>query len=164
MRRATLGLVAAASMLLSACASVPDGAIDAQALACPPGTEGCDVVQPIGPGGSLRVEAGSFWFEVEDGVPITGDVEVELVNTSDAFHNFEVLGAADGSDIVEAQAFEEGEGTVKLFPGAWTVICNVPGHRQAGMEFQLTVFADDEEADLAEQNGELPGMVSQRDA
>lgn len=164
MRRATLGLVLATSMLLAACATVPEGAIEAEALACPPGTEGCDEVLPIGPGGSLVVEGGNFWFEVTDGVPITGEIEVTLINVSDAFHNLEVLGAADGSDIVEADAFESGEGSVALFPGVWTVICNVPGHRQAGMEFQLTVYADEAEAQLAEEAGELPGMVSQRDA
>ncbi len=163
MRRATLGLVAATALVLSACATVPDGAIDAEALACPPGTEGCDEVLPIGPGGELIVEGGNFWFDVTDGVPITGDIEVTLINVSDAFHNFEVLGAAEGSEIIDADAFEEGVGTVKLFPGTWTVICNVPGHRQAGMEFQLTVFADEAEAELAEEAGELPGMFSQRE-
>lgn len=163
MRRATVGLVAAAGLLLASCSSIPDGAIEAEALECPPGTEGCDPVQPVGPGGDLTVEAGNFWFEVTDGVPITGEIDVHLINVSDAFHNFEVLGAADGSDIVEADANSEGDGVVQLFPGSWTVICNVPGHRQAGMEFQLTVYGDEDEAAAAEEAGELPAQVSQRD-
>jgi plastocyanin len=162
-RRAMLGLVAVLGLVVASCAPIPEGAVEAEALECPPGTEGCDPIQPVGPGGSLEVDAGNFWFEVTDGVPITGDIEVTLVNVSDTFHNFEALGAAEGSDIIEANAFEEGTGVVKLFPGAWTIICNVPGHREAGMEFQLTVFADEDEAAAAEEAGELPGQFSQRE-
>lgn len=163
MRRATLGLVAATTLLLAACSSVPDGAVDAQALACPPGTEGCDEILPLGPGGELIVEGGEFWFEVTDGVPITGEIDVTFINVGEAFHNIEFLGAAEGSEIVDADAGEQDTGVVKLFPGNWTVICNVPGHREAGMVFELTVYADEEEARLAEEAGELPSMVSQRE-
>jgi len=162
-RRATVGLVAALGLLASACATIPEGAVEAQAYECPPGTEGCDPIQPVGPGGWLDVEAGNFWFEVTDGVPITGDIEVTLTNTSEIYHDFVVIGAADGSDYIGTEAFEEQAGAIKLFPGQWTVFCSVPGHREAGMEFQLEVFVDEEEAALAEAEGRLPGQYSQRE-
>ncbi len=148
MRRQMVGLTVLV-LMLTGCATVPDGAIEAQALECPPGTPGCDEILPVGPGGDLEMEMGNFYFDIVDGVAVTGEVEVTVVNVSDAYHNAEFLGAAEGSDIPEADAFETGTGTVLLFPGEWTVICNVPGHRAAGMETTITVYATQEEADAA---------------
>ncbi|MEX0952398.1 MAG: hypothetical protein WDZ26_01055 [Nitriliruptoraceae bacterium] len=148
MRRQMVGLTVLV-LLLTGCSTVPEGAIEAQALACPPGEPGCDEILPVGPGGDLEMEAGNFFFDVLGGVPVTGAVEVTVVNVSDAYHNTEFLGAAEGSEIPEANAFETGSGTVLLFPGEWTVICNVPGHREAGMETTITVYSTQEEADAA---------------
>jgi plastocyanin len=149
-RRPLLGLLVLAAFVLAACTSVPEGAIEARALVCPPGEEGCDSIQPVGPGGDLEIEMGNFFFNIVDGVAVTGEVDVTVINVSDAYHNAEFLGAADGSAIPEANAFETGFGTVLLFPGEWTVICNVPGHRAAGMETTITVYATEEEAAVAE--------------
>ncbi len=163
MRRLTLGTAAlAAVVLLAGCSSVPEGAADAQALVCPPGEPGCDEILPVGPGGAVEVEMGNFFFNVTDGIAITGEVEVTAVNVSDAYHNIEILGAADGSFLggsdgeafVGADAFETDIGTVQLFPGEWLMICNVPGHRAAGMELPLTVYATEEEAQIAIEAGE----------
>ncbi|TVP65279.1 MAG: hypothetical protein EA340_12770, partial [Nitriliruptor sp.] len=93
---------------------------------------------------------------------ITGEIEVTAVNISDAYHNIEFLGAADGtflggSDgeaVVGADGFETDVGQVALFPGEWLMICNVPGHRAAGMELPITVYATEEEAELAIEAGE----------
>jgi hypothetical protein len=153
-RRSTLGLFATAAVLLAGCATVPEGAIDAQALECPPGTEGCDEILPIGEGGELEMDMDNFYFEVVGGAPVTGEVEVTVNNLGGAYHNAEFLGAAEGSDIPEADANESGTGTVLLFPGSWTVICNVPGHRAAGMETTITVYATVEEAEAAIEAGE----------
>jgi hypothetical protein len=157
-RLATAGLVAATSLVLAACATVPDGSIEAEAMACPPGSECYDEIQPVGPGGELEMDMGNFFFDNIQGTPITGEVLVTVHNVSDAFHNAEFLGAAEGSEIPEADGNETGEGTVLLFPGEWTVICNVPGHRQAGMETTITVYATEEEAAAAaeEAEGEEP--------
>ncbi len=163
MRRLSLGTALLAfAALLAGCSSVPEGAADAQALVCPPGEEGCDEVLPIGPGGEVEVEMGNFFFNVTDGIAVTGSVEVTAVNISDAYHNIEILGAADGSFLggadgeafVGADGFETDTGTVELFPGEWLMVCNVPGHRAAGMELPLTVYASEEEAELAIEAGE----------
>jgi len=149
-----LGLIAAASLVVAGCTTVPEGARDAQALECPPGEEGCDEIQPVGPGGELELDAGEFFFTVTGGAPVTGAVEVTLDNVGDAYHNAEFLGRAEGSDIPEANGGETGSGTVLLFPGEWVLICNVPGHRAAGMETTVTVYATEEEAQAAVDAGE----------
>lgn len=149
MRRHLVGLLTVAALVVAGCSAVPEGAIEARGLACPPGEEGCDEVLPVGPGGTLTIDMGNFFFDVTDGIAVTGAIEVTVINVSDAYHNAEFLGAAEGSDIPEAEAFETGTGTVLLFPGEWTVICNVPGHRAAGMETTITIYASEEEAAAA---------------
>lgn len=148
MRRQIL-VSAVAALLVIGCSNVPEGAVDAQALVCPPGQPGCEAILPVGPGGSISVDMGNFFFTFTSGVAVTGEVVVEAVNVADAFHNFEVLGAADGSEIPAADGGQTGVGSVFLFPGEWTVICNVPGHRAAGMESTVTVYATQDEADAA---------------
>jgi hypothetical protein len=148
-RRPILALAVAASFVLAGCNSVPEGAIEAAAFECEAGTPGCDDVLPVGPGGPIEIEMGDFFFTVTDGAPVTGEVEVTVINVSDQYHNAEFLGAAEGSAIPEADGREEGTDTVLLFPGEWTVICNVTGHRALGMETTITVYATEEEAQAA---------------
>lgn len=154
MRRRSLGLLAVAAVVLVGCSNIPDGAVDAVAYECPLGEEGCDDNLPVGPGGDLELDMGDFFFEYIGGAPVTGEVEVTVNNVSGSYHNAEFLGAAEGSDIPEAEGGETGTGTVLLFPGEWTVICNVPGHRASGMETTITVYATEEEAADAEEAGE----------
>jgi len=154
--RPRLLVLAASVALVSGCATLPEGAVEAAPLVCPAGTEGCDPIQPVGPGGSISMDMGNFFFDITDQSLVTGEIDVTVVNVSDAYHNAQFLGAADGSDIPEAEGNETGEGTVFLFPGEWTVICTVPGHRAAGMETTVTVYATAEEAEAAQEAA--PGM------
>lgn len=156
--RLTLGLLAGTGVLLAGCgASVPDGAIEAAAFECPLGEEGCDVNEPIGPGGEFVISSGSgaeeFSYSVEDGLAVQGEITVEYTNNGSGPHNVEFIGAADGSEVVEAPAGESDSGTVGLFPGEWTFFCNIPGHRAAGMEATVTVVATEEEAEELEAEG-----------
>lgn len=155
--RMTLGLVTVSAVLLAGCQSVPEEAIEAAAYECPVGEEGCDVVQPVGPGGDMTVissREGEFSFTVEDGIAPTGEILVTFENEGTAVHNVEALGAAEGSTIPEAPGGEGDEGTFLLFPGEWTIICNIPGHRANGMEATVQVFATEEEAAEAEAEGQ----------
>ena len=157
MRRSLLGL-AAAGLVLAGCSPIPSGAIEAEAYECRPGTEGCESIQPVGPGGELEVDMGSFYFEWIDAIAVTGEIEVVAHNVSTDYHNIEFFGAAEGSSfmggtdgdaVAGSMGNETAEGTVLLFPGEWTVICNVPGHREAGMETTITIYATEEEAQEA---------------
>jgi hypothetical protein len=78
----TLGLLAALAALLVGCSPVPEGAAGAEPLVCPPGTEGCDSIRPVGPGGDLTIDMGSFFFEVVDGIAVTGEVRVTAINVA----------------------------------------------------------------------------------
>jgi len=152
-RRATLGLMTATGLaVLAGCSPVPEGAVAAESVACPEGSDCFDPVQPVGPGGELEIAMDEFFFEVRGGLAVTGDVAVTVVNEGGTFHDANFLGAADGSEKPQANPGESGSGTVKLFPGEYTVICDVPGHRTSGMETTITVYASEEEA--AEAGGE----------
>jgi len=158
-RLRSLPALAVSAALLAGCSAVPEGAVSAAALVCPPGDLGCDPVQPVGPGGDLALDMGNFFFDVTDAFAATGAVEVTVTNVSDAYHNAQFLGAADGSDLPEADGGATGTGTVLLFPGEWTVICTVPGHRAAGMETTITIYATGDEAVAAEAAaGDAPAM------
>lgn len=153
--RHTLGLVAT-SLLLAGCgASVPDGVVDAEPMAAPEGHPDHDPVMPVGPGGDLEVEADSFSFEILGGQPVTGEIEVTGTNVSSDFHDIHFAGAAEGSEIIEMDGGETSSGTVLLFPGEVTFWCDVPGHREAGMEETVTVFPTEEDLQAAAGQGEI---------
>lgn len=154
--RYTLGLVAATVLLAGCGGSIPDGAVDAEPMAAPEGHPDHDPVMPVGPGGTLEVEAGDFFFEITGGTPVTGEIEVTGTNVSSSFHDIHFAGAAEGSEVIEMEGGETSSGTVLLFPGEVTFWCEVPGHREAGMEETVTVYATEEEAEAAAEEGELP--------
>lgn len=148
MRRLTAVLTAAtAAAVLAGCAPSSPEAIDAQALTDETKN---DPKEPIGPGGEISIVAFDLGFRDLEGTPVDGAIKVTLDNVGDAFHNFRIDNAAGENVLVEAAGGETGEGELLLFgqPGglAYTYYCDVPGHRSAGMEGTLFVYADAEEA------------------
>lgn len=146
MSRASLtlgGVIAATALALTGCQSVDQAAIDAEALACPEGSDCFDPVIPIGDGGALTVEMGDFFFEITEGAAIEGDVEVTVDNIGGQVHNFRIDAAAGDNKLVEAAAGEQQTGTLQLFSGEYTYYCDIPGHRASGMEGTLTVYTDE---------------------
>ncbi|MFP5310267.1 MAG: plastocyanin/azurin family copper-binding protein [Actinomycetes bacterium] len=153
MRRGMLTtVVVAAAVALTGCASVPDGALEAQAY-----TDETlnDPKIPVGPGSEMTVSTFEWGFEVLEGVAVDGPVEITLVNEGGAFHNFQIDAAAGENKVVEANAGEEGTGTLELFAGTYTYYCSVPGHRGQGMEGELTVYNSVEEAQEAATEGDM---------
>lgn len=142
--RRSLAFVGVAAVLLGACQTVPGEFKQAEALACPSGSDCYDEPRPDGPGGSLTVEAGEFFFEIREQELVEGDIQVTLENGGGAQHDFtideafgDVRSVPPGNQT--APAGETAEGTLSLFAGTYTFYCSVPGHRQAGMEGTLTV-------------------------
>lgn len=67
-----------------------------------------------------------------------GTVTVELTAEEAINHTF-VVEELDDTEVVAADAGETASGSVELEPGTYTFYCDVPGHRAAGMEGNLTV-------------------------
>jgi hypothetical protein len=108
----TLALVTVGVALLGGCQTVSEEAREAAAYECPVGEEGCDAVQPVGPGGEMTIVSsreGEFSFTVEDGIATTGEISGSFTNEGTAVHNVEPLGAAEGTTIPEAPGGESAE-------------------------------------------------------
>jgi plastocyanin len=67
-----------------------------------------------------------------------GKVNILYVDDGSATHTLRI----DGVDNFRLQVTGKGdhdEGTATLAPGDYTIYCDIPGHREAGMEATLTV-------------------------
>lgn len=67
-----------------------------------------------------------------------GDVELTLDNTGTIEHNV-VFEELNDEKVLEAPGGDTDDATVTLEAGEITYYCNVPGHREGGMEGTLTV-------------------------
>jgi plastocyanin len=124
---AALGL--AAALGLGACGG---GGGDGEAK------ESGQVTNDPAPTGALRVEAHEFALAPEDLRATPGTVAIEYVNAGTIPHTL-VIDGVNGLKLDVASKGDVDTGTVKLEPGTYTMYCDIPGHRQAGMEAPLTV-------------------------
>lgn len=144
--RTTASVLAVALLALGGCATSNPDAVEARAF-----TQETldDPVVPIGPGGDLFVETFEWGFDIIEGEPVDGAIEVTLDNIGSTLHNFQIDAAAGENVVVEAAAGEQNTGTLQLFAGNYVYYCSIPGHRAQGMEGELTVYATPEEAEEA---------------
>lgn len=77
-------------------------------------------------------------FEPESLTASAGTVTVELTAEDADEHTFVVEEIRD-TEVVAAAAGETSSGSVELEPGTYIFYCDIPGHRPAGMEGELTV-------------------------
>jgi plastocyanin len=95
-----------------------------------------------GGGGVIRVEAdpgGDLAFVQKSLTAKPGRDTIEFTNGSSLPHDVKI--EKDGEEIGGTKVVTDGnaEATVNLDAGEYTYFCSVPGHRQAGMEGDLTV-------------------------
>ena len=100
--------------------------------------EGPPAASDSAPSGTLRIEASEFTLTPKDLRATPGTVAIEYVNAGAIPHTLLIDGAS-GLKLKVASAGDVDSGTVKLEPGTYTLYCDIPGHRQAGMETPLTV-------------------------
>ncbi len=93
-------------------------------------------------GTSLTVEAHDIGFDRDAYQVTAGPVDIEYVQEGSLPHTL-VIETPDGRDVngfeLEVGAADADSGRVDLPPGDYVVYCDVPGHRDAGMEADLHV-------------------------
>jgi plastocyanin len=94
-------------------------------------------------GGDLALtspDAGDLIFDPEALEAEAGEVVLTYTNPSEVPHNVAIEG--DGEALAQSETItggESAEATAELEPGEYVFYCSVPGHREAGMEGDLTV-------------------------
>ena len=110
----------------------------------PQASEGGEQQAPAANETTLAVsspEDGSLVFEPSGLEATPGNLSLTYTNPSPVQHNVAVE-TADGNTLGETPIFAGGEETLELSsvaPGKYVFYCAVPGHREAGMEGDLTV-------------------------
>jgi plastocyanin len=106
--------------------------------------EGTTSEAPSGPVTTIDVSSpadGSLVFTPDGLEAKPGNVAIDYDNPSPVPHSIAVA-TSNGNVIGEVQPFSAGKQTLDLNdlkPGKYVFYCTVPGHREAGMEGDLTV-------------------------
>jgi plastocyanin len=111
------------------------------ATAVAPAGSGAPAVEKSG---KLKIEAsptGQLSYVTSRASATAGPVTVEMPNSSGVMHNIAIQQGTSGAVLGASSFISKGTTsvTVSLKPGTYTFFCQVPGHRQAGMEGKLTV-------------------------
>jgi plastocyanin len=109
------------------------------AAACGRGGAPSQPAQPPAPGGASAVTVDEKEWSITFGTPSVkaGSVTFTITNTGAIEHNFVIVETK--FEIDATQPGQSKTGTTTLQPGTYTVICNIPGHEEAGMKTTLTV-------------------------
>lgn len=125
------GLLAGVFVLLSGCGGGDD--------ATPPATATDGTSKPTtGPGAPLAIKAGDLFFEPKEATAPPGPVTFTYVNEGVQAHTLLIDGIG-GFKLDVAAKGDTDTGTVELKSGAYTLYCDIPGHREVGMESKLEV-------------------------
>jgi plastocyanin len=134
---AALGM--AAALALGACGGGDGGATAkpastgaTSATATPAATD------PAATAAAISIEAREFSLSPSDLHAAAGSVAIQYKNAGAIEHTLMIDGVA-GFKLDVAKAGDVDAATVKLEPGTYTLYCDIPGHRAAGMEDHLTV-------------------------
>lgn len=127
--RSTLAALAVgASLVLAGCGGGDD-------------TEAAGDATAAADGAVTFVGTGSVAWESTDveAVATDGTLEVTIVCEGAVPHNIIIEGVNGGESIAECAGDDEGTATVDIEPGTYAFWCDIAGHREAGMEGELTV-------------------------
>jgi uncharacterized cupredoxin-like copper-binding protein len=90
---------------------------------------------------AVTVVAREFLYEPKDLVAKAGEITFTVKNMGSIEHDFLVETPAKKM-LVQTTPFPAGKTVqvkARLTPGAYTVYCSIPGHREAGMQASLKV-------------------------
>lgn len=96
-----------------------------------------------GSGGTLAFEAdpdGGLLYTEKSVTAEAGKTTVDFTNPQPVSHDVAIEDSS-GKEVGATEVIGEGSDStvVELKPGKYTFFCTVPGHREAGMEGELTV-------------------------
>lgn len=101
-----------------------------------------DTAAPTGGGDAgsadVAVVAEDIGFDADTYEASAGTVSFRYENDGSIVHTLKIE-AVDGFGLEVASGGDVDQGSVDLDPGTYTIFCDVPGHRSAGMEAELTV-------------------------
>ena len=106
------------------------------------GMEGTMTVTPGGGGGAaaggaaIDVEAGDLFMKPTELEAAPGAIQVTYKNVGKLQHTLVVEEEPKFEKLV-TNGGETASGTLQVGPGTYTLFCDVPGHREAGMEAKL---------------------------
>lgn len=124
-------LLAGVFVLLAACGG---GGSDT-----PPSSAADGVTRPsVGPGTPVTIKAGDLFLQPAETTVPPGPVTFTYVNEGAQAHDLLIDGVG-GFKLEVAAKGDTDTGNVDLKPGRYTLYCDVPGHRPAGMESTLVV-------------------------
>jgi plastocyanin len=83
----------------------------------------------------LVVAVDGLELDEDEYVSPAGEIAIEYVNDGSLPHTLLV----EGVDGFELRVGDTDSGSVELEPGSYTLFCDLPGHRESGMEATLTV-------------------------
>ena len=103
------------------------------------GGGGSSYKQPTGPAQTtLDIKGGNFFFDPKNSDAPAG-VDAIKMESEGALHTLVFDGGKVPGFKLEASSGESDELKVDLKPGEYTIYCDIPGHREAGMEGTITV-------------------------
>lgn len=91
-----------------------------------------------GGGSTLEVIARDIEFDRDDYAAQAGTIDVVYRNEGVLVHSL-MIEDVEGFRLEVESTGDEDTGTVELDPGSYTLFCDIPGHRAAGMEATLEV-------------------------
>jgi plastocyanin len=88
--------------------------------------------------GPLTIEGGDLFFKPKEVTAAAGAVTITFKNGGLLQHNL-VVQEDPSFKKLDAAPGQSATGTLQAKPGTYTLYCDIPGHRPAGMEAKLTV-------------------------
>jgi plastocyanin len=95
--------------------------------------------EPTGPAQTtVTIEGGNFFFDPEDSQAPAGIIAIKLESV-EGLHTLVFDDDKVPGFKLEAGSGKSDELKVNLEPGKYTIYCDIPGHREGGMEGTITV-------------------------